>query len=93
MALQSDWVNKAMGRSWARIGLFEARMFNDLKKFCTPQDDFKWIRPAMERVVDSKAPEFSSHTSSVASVSGADSGKGKASDATPTSCVPFIGQY
>ncbi|KAL5520295.1 hypothetical protein ACEPAG_9508 [Sanghuangporus baumii] len=106
--LSNDWVRKAMKRSWNRVGKWETRVFEDLKAFCTAEDDFRYIRRAIAALVDAK-PLTAQEDSTVASSSASDvlptngmamAGGGKNGKAAadgkapaPTSCVPFIGVY
>ncbi|KAF8970688.1 hypothetical protein BDZ97DRAFT_1694461 [Flammula alnicola] len=96
-ALQNEWVTKAMRKQgWSRIGIFESRMYRDLKQFTSNVDDFKFMRQVIDSIVDSKPLENSNHAASV--VSGdSQSGKGKAGTdnrpAIPSACIPFIGIY
>jgi Gdp/GTP exchange factor required for growth at low temperatures len=93
--LQSEWVNKAMRRSsWSRVGIFETRMFKDLKVFTANTDDFVYIRQVVESIVDPKNAEASSH----ASVVSTDTHSGRSKTASerppaPTACIPFIGEF
>jgi GDP/GTP exchange factor required for growth at low temperature len=93
--LQSEWVTKAMRRSWGRVGIFETRMFKDLKVFTSNTDDFVYIRQIVESIIDPKNAEINSHATSV--VSGdTQSGKSKAASerpAAPIACIPFIGKF
>jgi GDP/GTP exchange factor required for growth at low temperature len=91
--LQSEWVTKAMRRSWHRVGIFETRMFKDLRVFTSNTDDFMYIRQIVESIVDPKSTEVNSHATSI--VSG-DTGKSKATSerqAAPIACIPFIGKF
>ncbi|KAG6879641.1 hypothetical protein C0992_000276 [Termitomyces sp. T32_za158] len=95
--LGSDWVTKAMKRTgWSRLGIWETRMYRDLKAFATSADDFIHIRQTVASIVDAKPIDVNSKTASV--ISGGDNqpGKGKASaerPPVPTACIPFIGVY
>ncbi|KAG6909166.1 hypothetical protein DXG01_001793 [Tephrocybe rancida] len=94
--LGSDWVTRAMKRTgWSRVGLWENRMFRDLKVFTTNADDFKHIRQTVTSIVDAKPLDLNSHAASVVSGGGTDaqSGKGKANadrPSPPATCIPFI---
>ena len=95
--LQSDWVSKAMRKpGWARLGIFENRVLRDLKQFTSKQEDFKFMRQAVDAIADIKHMESSSRTPSVISTD-SHSGKGKASSdirpVAPSSCIPFIGMF
>jgi len=99
--LCSDWVKKAMKRSWSRVGIWEMRVFEDLKAFTTSEDDFRYIRKAVAAIVDAKPLNVGHQDDSISSTGasdGASSGpKGRnVPDGKPTvprSCVPFIGVY
>ena len=92
--LQSNWVDRAMRKSgWNRLGVFEHRIFRDLKQFTSQQDDFKIMRQVVESIVDSKPLDPSSRTPSIIS---ADSHSGKSKPGSETrpgssACIPFIG--
>ncbi|KAG2039064.1 hypothetical protein BDR03DRAFT_894502 [Suillus americanus] len=95
--LQNEWVAKAMHRHWGRVRLWESGLFQKLKRFVLPDDDFKAMRDAIAAMVDPKTLNVTTRTSTVLSSSSTDlpSGKSKgANDAkTPSACVPFIGVY
>lgn len=85
--LQNDWVQRAMNKTWNRIGVWEKRMYMDLKKFIANVDDFVFVRKAIEAIADAKLDQ-SSHNSVV----GGNEGPGKKGTAwPPTICIPFIG--
>ena len=92
-----------MKRSWNRVGKWETRVFEDLKAFCTAEDDFRYIRRAIAALVaakpltgqeDSTGAGGSASDLPAAGMTMASGGKGGRSnvDAQPTSCVPFIGE-
>jgi GDP/GTP exchange factor required for growth at low temperature len=97
--LRSEWVNKAMGRHWNRVRLWENGVFQKLKQFTSPDDDFKAMRDAIAAMVDSKSLNVTTHTSTVMSNSSTDlpSGKSRGTNdtktKTPSACIPFIGVY
>ncbi|KAH8112047.1 ras GEF [Phellopilus nigrolimitatus] len=98
--LSSESVRKAMKRSWSRVGIWEIRVFDDLKAFCTSDNDFRYIRRAIAAIVDAKplntgGQDDAATTSTADGASSSTKNKG-ASDGkvvVPTSCVPFIGVY
>lgn len=96
-ALQSEWVTKAMRKSaWNRVGLWENRMFKDLKIFTTNSEDFKYIRQVVESIVDAKPLDANTHAASVVSGGAADTQTGKAKtdrQALSSVCIPFIGVF
>jgi GDP/GTP exchange factor required for growth at low temperature len=92
--LRSELVNKAMRRSWNRVGMWETRMLNDLKVYTVNTDDFMHIRRTIDAIADAKPLEVGSRAASIVSV-GTDS-KGKTHlDGKPSaaSCIPFIGLF
>lgn len=82
------------------MGIWEMRVFEDLRAFCTSEDDFRYVRKAIAAIVDAKS--FSGRhddaaTTSTGPTDGVSSGnksRGNADGkvAIPSSCVPFIGQ-
>ncbi|KAG2151000.1 uncharacterized protein EDB93DRAFT_1276744 [Suillus bovinus] len=95
--LQNEWVAKAMHRHWGRVRLWENGVFQKLKKFVLPDNDFKAMRDAIATMADPKTLSVTKRTSTVLSSSSTDlpSGKSKGSNdaKTPSACVPFIGVY
>jgi hypothetical protein len=83
---------------WSRLSVNENRIFRDLKQFIAIADDFKFMRQAIDAIVDAKRLGGSSQAASVVSGGGTDSqnGKGKANSDNgpirPTMCIPFIGK-
>ncbi|KAG5642703.1 hypothetical protein DXG03_002306 [Asterophora parasitica] len=96
--LGSTWVTNAMRRhGWNRVGIWENRMFKDLKVFTTNVDDFKYIRQTVASISDAK-PLDTAHAASVVSGGGTDTQSGKAKTGAerpvvPAACVPFVGVY
>lgn len=94
--LQSDWIAKAMRRpGWNRVGIWENRMFKDLKLFTANFEDFKHIRQAVAAIVDVKPLDTNSRATSIVGGADAQSGKRLASERPvgPSACIPFIGQF
>lgn len=94
--LQSEWVTRAMRRpSWNRVGIFETRMFKDLKVFTANINDFIYIRQVVESIVDPKNVDASSHAASIVSndIHSARSKSNSERPTAPTACVPFIGEF
>ncbi|KAJ8519267.1 hypothetical protein ONZ45_g3746 [Pleurotus djamor] len=92
--LQTPWAERAMSRHWGRVGMYEMRMYNDLKVWTTPEDDFKFMRHTIESIADNKPTDMSSHATSVISGGGTNrSRNGSDVKPVPTACVPFIGVY
>ncbi|TFK48184.1 ras GEF [Heliocybe sulcata] len=97
--LQSDFVNKAMGRSWSRLGVWEQRMFQDLKAFTSREDDFTHIRHAVSAMIERKPIATSSLDVSSNGIPDAQPSSSRSratSDTkpqTPPACIPFVGVY
>ena len=97
--LRSEWVNKAMHRHWTRVRLWENGVFQKLKQFTSPDDDFKAMRDAIAAMVDSKPLNVAMQTSTIMSNSSTDLPSAKSRGAndtkakTPSACIPFIGVY
>jgi Gdp/GTP exchange factor required for growth at low temperatures len=69
-------------------------MFTDLKTYTTNIDDFKYIRLAIDSMVEAKPLDQSSRTVSAATGTDSQSGKSKLLDgkvAVSFACIPFIG--
>ena len=96
-----------MKRSWNRIGTWEIRVFNDLKAFCSADDDFGCIRRAITALVDAKPLDASEgrgrgqqedeNTSCLNGAGETGGSKGRTGGdgkgmQPPISCVPFIGE-
>ena len=89
-----------MKRSWSRVGIWEMRGLEDLKAFCTAEEDFQYIRKAIAAIVDAKPLTGGAHddaTSSTGPTDAVSSGNkskntGDGKVPIPTSCVPFIGK-
>jgi Gdp/GTP exchange factor required for growth at low temperatures len=93
--LRSEWVDKAMRRFWPRVGMWESRMFKDLKVWTNDDDDFKFMRDSISNMLDAKPLDVNSHAS-VTSTMGTDDQSGKGRSASeikvlPIACIPFIG--
>ncbi|KZT21332.1 ras GEF [Neolentinus lepideus HHB14362 ss-1] len=97
--LRNDWVNKAMRRSWSRIGVWEQRMFQDLKVFTSRDDDFKHIRHAISAMIETKPITTGPLDASMNGVSDAQSSSSRSRAASdtkphaPPACIPFLGLY
>jgi Gdp/GTP exchange factor required for growth at low temperatures len=59
-ALASPTVGMAMARFWGRLSNYEARLLRDLKIFTSKDDSFKFIRAAVDAIVDAKPFEGAS---------------------------------
>ncbi|KAG8706245.1 hypothetical protein FRC09_002508 [Ceratobasidium sp. 395] len=75
--LNSVWVDAAMRRFWSGVGMWELRVFKDLKWFVSSTDHFRFMRDAI--------------VSATHDAPGTASDKG--SDMSQVGCVPFLGIY
>lgn len=94
--LQTRWVNLAMNRHWHKVGIWEQRVFDDLKKFISRPGEFKYLRNATAALIDARPLHVAVQDS--VSASGAISGAGASSRSknseirdVPPYCVPFLG--
>ena len=88
-----------MKRSWGRVGIWENRVFNDLKTFCTSDDDFRYIRRQIVAIVEAKPLTGEKQNESVMPSAGSSDGQSVGArnkeDSRPAmtiSCIPFIGK-
>lgn len=90
-----------MKRSWSRVGIWENRVFEDLKTFCTSDDDFVYIRRQIAAIVEAKPLTGGGQDESVAPNAGSTDGQSSGAKsrgttdgkpALPTCCIPFIGK-
>lgn len=82
---------KAMRKSMHKLAAWDNRILTDFKVFTSSEDNFKYIRDAVDAINDAKPLETTSHAPSVVSTGG-----GSAIDktaASPSACVPFIGKF
>jgi len=93
--LESEFVHRVMGRSWARVGMWETQVFGKLKQFADAGNDFKAMHEALAAMVDAKplTSQGSSGVSNAASETQGSKGKTSGESKIPTACVPFIGLY
>lgn len=82
-------------KTWARVGMWEMRVFRDLKAFTSHARNFRALRQATDALADEWGPPGSSAQSS-----GATDGKGLAGSAhlrssknQVTGCLPFLGLF
>jgi Gdp/GTP exchange factor required for growth at low temperatures len=91
--LRSEWVNKSMRRLWNRVGIWEMRMFADLGKYVTSDNDFEYIRLATSSMAEAK-PLSVSRNVIKGNVTDGQSSKVKTVETKvtrPSACIPFIG--
>ncbi|EJU00241.1 ras GEF [Dacryopinax primogenitus] len=85
--LRSPETAIAMRKLWVRVGAWEMKIYTGLREFCSPEDNFKFIRASVLRLIDEP-------TNGVAptSVRAALTANGKVRNSA-TTCVPFLGVY
>jgi len=96
--LRSDWVARAMHKSWNRVGMWENRMFQDLTAVTSPGGNFKFLRQEVEAAIEAKPIFVGPHDISAISTDGQSSttnrkaaGDGKVQPRP--ACIPFLGIY
>ncbi|KAF9027864.1 ras GEF [Hymenopellis radicata] len=72
--MNSHLVWQAMKGLWQRLSGFETRLLKDLRIFTSGEDSFKYIRHAVDAIVDAKPIEVNSRAPSVISGGGTNSG-------------------
>ncbi|KAA1474168.1 ras GEF [Dentipellis sp. KUC8613] len=94
--LHTEWVQKAMHKSWHRVNVYNVRMLKDLAQFVDSNDDFVHMRNAVDAMADWKPAGPPSVSEDVASNKGS-TAKSKAGSEPkpqkPPACVPFLGIY
>ena len=90
--LSHELVYKSLGRYWSRITRREHRMFTNFQQFIANVDDFKFMRNAVDSIVQAKPLEDSSHPPSVVSGGTESKHKSEQKPVTPPACIPFIGK-
>ena len=91
--LRSEWVAKARGQTYNKIGTWEARMLRDLTDWTASAGDFKHIRQTVDALVDARAgaQDGGAHKSA----DGQSTTRSRAaSDSKPPAdpaCIPFFG--
>lgn len=103
--LQTRWVNKAMGKKWNKVGMWEQRIFEDLKRFASREGEFKYIRNATAALIDQRplGSGVEGGTISSPSVTGNSfdrdkdkehsSSQGHSPQHQQPFCLPFLGAY
>ncbi|KAG8877458.1 hypothetical protein FRB97_003389 [Tulasnella sp. 331] len=96
--LQSPAVSLTMKRLWTRLGKWETRVFEDLKAFSSPRNNFRFIREAMEALTGAQPARPSDampgKNATMPATSLAARGKGPDNGpAPPPGCIPFFGIY
>ena len=90
--LSHELVYKSLGRYWSRITRREHRMFTNFQQFIANVDDFKFMRNAVDSIVQAKPLEDSSHAPSVVSGGAESKHKSEQKPVAPLACIPFIGK-
>ncbi|KAG8908936.1 hypothetical protein FRB99_000039 [Tulasnella sp. 403] len=94
--LQTPAVSVAMKRLWNRVGMWEMRVFDDLKEFANPRGNFRFIREAIDTMMDKQPMKANDGTTPISASASTHSVKGKSVDGRASvsqSCIPFIGIY
>ncbi|KZO97598.1 ras GEF [Calocera viscosa TUFC12733] len=77
----------AMRKLWPRVGAWEMKLFTALREICTQDDNFKYLRAAVSRLIEEPGTGVAP-----ASVRSALAANGKPR-LFSTTCVPFLGVY
>ncbi|KAJ9474441.1 Guanine nucleotide exchange factor LTE1 [Pseudozyma hubeiensis] len=85
--LSTPWVER-LRRTWNRVGYFEMRMWRDLNSFVGPRHNFRHLRNAMLKLVESSAGD-----SGPADFSSTPMAAETSKTASARSCVPFFGLF
>ena len=85
-----------MGRHWHKLGMWEQRIFDDLKKFTSRPGAFKYLRNATAALVDAHplhvgVQDGVSTPGALGGASGASKSKNSDVRDAPPACVPFLG--
>lgn len=86
--LENHFVQKAMQKCWGQVTARERRTCGVFQTWCTAEDDFKYIRAAVDALEDNI--KAGSHAPSVAS-GGAGKAKASMEIVPPSTCIPFVG--
>lgn len=90
-SLQTPMVAMSMKRFWGRVGMWEMRVFEDLKEFSSPRGNFKFIRDAIAALIDQRDDSSNGMASAQSSVSSRAAKMPADRGVAPASCIPFIG--
>jgi len=93
--LQSEWVARAVGKRWEKLGSSEARVYRDLRLVTDSAGDFRYLRQEVEAAIKAEPISVNPHDSSVigSDASPMAKGKGEGKIQPRTACIPFLGQY
>ena len=92
--LRSEWVAKARGQTYNKIGTWEARMLRDLTDWTASAGDFKHIRQTVDALVDARAGAQDGGAHKSADGQSTTTRSRAASDSKPPAdpaCIPFFG--
>ncbi|CAH7688227.1 hypothetical protein PPACK8108_LOCUS23163 [Phakopsora pachyrhizi] len=105
--LQTPYVER-LRKTWSKLGIWETRMFRDLRAFTSHTSNFKSMRNMQDNLVEqmgladsslnrSAKPKIKSNHYSPESLAGVGSGSRSSHTYTrglnPVSCIPFLGLY
>lgn len=81
-------------RTWSKLGVWEARMFRDLKAFTSHQRNFKSLRSVQDSLADAYGPPGQNQASppQSTSVDGVRMSTSAARAPTSSGCIPFLGK-
>ena len=77
--LRSEWVTRAVGKRWQKLGYSEARVYRDLRLVTGAAGDFRYIRHEVEAI----------ETEPIT----AGKGKGEEKIQPRIACIPFLGTH
>jgi GDP/GTP exchange factor required for growth at low temperature len=90
--LQSPHVER-LKRTWARVGMWEMRVFKDLKAFTSHLRNFRSLRHATDALADEWGPPGQGHATSDPPSLGRSSGGAAKAKSAILGCIPFLGMY
>ena len=93
--LQGEWVARAVGRRWEKLGSSEARVYRDLRLVTDAAGDFRYLRQEVEAAIKAEPICISPRDSSVIGADASPMGKGKGEGKIQprTACIPFLGTH
>lgn len=93
--LRSQWVTRAVGKRWEKLGSSEARVYRDLRLVTGAAGDFRYIRQEVEAAIEAEPVSINPRDSSAIGVDAPSAGKGKGEGKIQprTACIPFLGMH
>jgi len=93
--LQSEWVARAVGKRWEKLGSSDARVYRDLRLVTDASGDFRYLRQEVEAAIGAEPISVNPHDSSSigADVPSSGKGKGEGKIQPRTACIPFLGTH